>query len=484
MNLAAQTLRLKPKTLMSILSIFAAAGLISAQFGASFANGATTLPSTADLKAGVSVNTQVRKIGDSSWANQVSAKPGDHVQFLITYQNTGNVVLKSIFVRDILPPRTVIVPDTTFIKNSLNPNGTLNASSTGVSLGGIDTGNAAPGAQTHVWFEAALPAAADLSCGTSTLKNVGVSRPKGLPEYSDSATVLVTKTCAQPAKPKPAVSAPTPAPKVVKQTPTPVSTKTVTRSTPTSTSVVTHTAQPAKPVTTTKVITRSPAPAAPVTSSSTANASATVTVTQTPVAVTPPTPTPVTTPAVSTTPVTTPPATTLCTGLQVQDNGNRNITAMVDTLSAEPAEFSSVTFSYGDGSSDFTTDFKIGNHTYMKDGTYLVTASPTFAVFDGSLVKKVTTHDAACTKMITINSAKVLASTSPAPVQPVTPAKTVAASTDEVDDTSTTPIAATPVAVSTAIPDTGMGNVIGLFIVASTGAAVMHYLVRRRLLRL
>ncbi len=144
----------------------------------------------------VTVTKQVQKATETGkWAKANTADPGDVLKYMITYKNNGNTTENAVVIRDSLPVKMALVPNTTVLTNSTNPNGVL-ITSDNITRGGIVIGDYNPGGVAYVVFQVKVPAADALACGDITFTNVGVAQPKGMNEYYDSATTKVTKVCA------------------------------------------------------------------------------------------------------------------------------------------------------------------------------------------------------------------------------------------------------------------------------------------------
>lgn len=137
------------------------------------------------------------KGANQQWSNNNIAKPGDTMEYLITYQNIGNTKQEDVVVRDNLPPKTSYVPGTTYLTNSTNPNG-VKYNSDNIANGGIVIGGYNPGAGAYVKFDVKLPEAKDLACGKTEFRNVGVVQPKGMNEFYNTAITVVNKECENP----------------------------------------------------------------------------------------------------------------------------------------------------------------------------------------------------------------------------------------------------------------------------------------------
>lgn len=135
----------------------------------------------------VSITKQVRLLGEKDWKVENTAKPGDTLEYLITFKNEGNTQLKNVVVGDNMPAYVSYVKGTTQLKNGANPNG-VKITSDNITTGGIDVGNYNPGAVGYVWFAAKIDS--NLQPGDYTLKNVGIVRPEGM---NDFYNVAITK---------------------------------------------------------------------------------------------------------------------------------------------------------------------------------------------------------------------------------------------------------------------------------------------------
>jgi uncharacterized repeat protein (TIGR01451 family) len=143
---------------------------------------------------GVTINKQVRLKGSTAWATSITANPGETVQYMISYKDTGNSDQNNVVIRDNLPPKVTYVPGTTMLKNTTNPNGVL-YNSDAVTTNGINVGNYNPGGAAYVLFDAKLPSEDQLTCGANQFRNVGIAKPEGMNEYYNTADVNINKTC-------------------------------------------------------------------------------------------------------------------------------------------------------------------------------------------------------------------------------------------------------------------------------------------------
>jgi len=127
-----------------------------------------------------------------------------------------------------------------------------------------------------------------------------------------------------------------------------------------------------------------------------------------------------------------------CNAFTLVASKNRTVTVNKFSYTAQNgATFNNVVINWGDHSSALTTNNAVGQkHSYAKDGTYTVTATAHFTV-NG---KDVTSNGTACTQKVSFN----------APTQ---------------------------------LPNTGAGNVMGLFAAVTAAGALAHRVMSRRTLR-
>ena len=152
-------------------------------------------------KADFTVSKEVSKHGENKWSENYTAKPGETVDYLIEYRNTGDVQQNNVTVRDKLPAGMTYVNGSTKFGTPSNPGGVK--ASDEVTTTGINIGSWAKNAGTWVTFSAKAPETKNLVCGTNTLKNVAnVETDYGTKE--DSANITVPKEC-QPNECKPGI---------------------------------------------------------------------------------------------------------------------------------------------------------------------------------------------------------------------------------------------------------------------------------------
>ena len=143
------------------------------------------------------MSKQVRKHSTTSggWVESYAAQPGETVDYLVQYKNTGNVTQENVVIKDTLPAGMTYVAGSTILANGNNPSG--KAINDDVTTKGVNIGTYAPGASAWVRFSAKVADSDDLVCGANSLKNVA-SVTTGSGTKSDDAIVTVDKECTQP----------------------------------------------------------------------------------------------------------------------------------------------------------------------------------------------------------------------------------------------------------------------------------------------
>ncbi|MCA9340027.1 MAG: DUF11 domain-containing protein, partial [Candidatus Saccharibacteria bacterium] len=135
----------------------------------------------------------VSKHGENKWVDTYAAQPGETVDYLLQYKNTGTTQQDNVTFHDKLPTNMTYVAGSTTYGNAKNPNG-LKASDN-ITGAGINVGSYAPGANAWVIFSAKVAAKDALACGANTLHNVASVTPAGQNPKEDSADVTTTKDC-------------------------------------------------------------------------------------------------------------------------------------------------------------------------------------------------------------------------------------------------------------------------------------------------
>lgn len=144
-----------------------------------------------------SFEKKVSKHDENKWVESYVAKPGEVVDFLLAYKNTGEVVQDSVIIRDFLPAGLTYVNGSTIYVNANHPSGTKTVDDIANGTG-INVGSYAPGANAIAVFSAKVADNDNLAnCGENTLVNKGTGNVSDR-TIENTANVVVTKTCVIP----------------------------------------------------------------------------------------------------------------------------------------------------------------------------------------------------------------------------------------------------------------------------------------------
>ncbi len=142
----------------------------------------------------VSIDKTVRVAGQTEWVTSNTAKQDDTLEYQLAYKNVGNTTQRNVVIRDNLPPTLTYIAGSTYLKNDGN-NGVPRQVPDGVTKGGINVGDYAPGGAAYVKFQVKVPKEDKLACGVTEFRNVAVAKPENMGEYFNTAITKVTKVC-------------------------------------------------------------------------------------------------------------------------------------------------------------------------------------------------------------------------------------------------------------------------------------------------
>ena len=144
---------------------------------------------------------KVSKQGANKWEETYKAKPGETVDFMLAYKNTGEVQQDDVTFRDTLPAGLTFVDGSAKWNNASKQNQAI-AGSNLVNGTGVNVGSYAPGANAWVTFSAKVAGNDKLpECGANKLRNIGKVNTGGY-SIEDDAYVTVDKEC-KPVPPEP-----------------------------------------------------------------------------------------------------------------------------------------------------------------------------------------------------------------------------------------------------------------------------------------
>ncbi len=141
------------------------------------------------------LDKKVSKHGENKWVEEYKAKPGETVDFVLQYRNTGDVQHDDVTFRDMLPKGLTYVPGSTKWGNA---RGNYNVTSNDGNLTngtGINVGSYLPQAGAWTIFSAKVASNDKLpECGVNKLVNKGRVTTGGY-AVEDDAKVVVEKEC-------------------------------------------------------------------------------------------------------------------------------------------------------------------------------------------------------------------------------------------------------------------------------------------------
>lgn len=144
---------------------------------------------------GYSLEKKVRLNGTDTFTKSVTAQPGQKVDYVLAFKNTGSTDLKNVVLGDQLPKGVTYNTDTTEYYSSATDGKWVPSPSNNVTVGGVNIGTFASGGNAYLRFTATLPDAKNLKCGANELVNTGFAKPEGFTTIDDTATVTVNKEC-------------------------------------------------------------------------------------------------------------------------------------------------------------------------------------------------------------------------------------------------------------------------------------------------
>lgn len=148
-----------------------------------------------------SLQKQVRKAGSTTWAKTAAVKPGDKVQWMITFQNKGQTEFNDVKISDQLPPHLTVVPGSVRYVDAAQDVVQTNYQPL-FTTGGINFGTWKPNGGFVVRFD--TTAKDDFASCEVSLRNIAFSKTRQTPaEVQDYADVKITKENCQPTKPAP-----------------------------------------------------------------------------------------------------------------------------------------------------------------------------------------------------------------------------------------------------------------------------------------
>lgn len=142
------------------------------------------------------IEKEVRVKGETSWAKNVKANPGDEVEWRMQFKNTGQTQLNNVAIVDETPKNTTTVPGSVEIFDANRPNGyKFGPEAIQGKLINLMIGNYGANSNAWIYYNSKIDSKEKLECGTNKLVNKVYATPAEMPTIEDDATVEVEKKC-------------------------------------------------------------------------------------------------------------------------------------------------------------------------------------------------------------------------------------------------------------------------------------------------
>jgi uncharacterized repeat protein (TIGR01451 family) len=152
-------------------------------------------PQFATTTTDFTIKKEVRKVG-GTFSELVNVKPGDKLNYRITYKNTGTAQANNVILKDTLPAGVTATPGSVIIANANHPGGATLASGDTMFTSGVNIGHYTSGSNAIVVFDATVTSNDKLPiCGPNLLRNKASAQPQGQNPKDDTADVTVPKEC-------------------------------------------------------------------------------------------------------------------------------------------------------------------------------------------------------------------------------------------------------------------------------------------------
>ena len=141
------------------------------------------------------IEKEVSQHGENTWADTINVKPGDKLDFKITYTNHGTTEQTSVKVVDKLPTGLTYVEGSTIAVTPAAPDGVTVADK--IFGDGLVIGDFQPGETATITYSVIVGSEADFAdCTTLIYNDAHVATANGT-EY-DKVKIVVNKDCAEP----------------------------------------------------------------------------------------------------------------------------------------------------------------------------------------------------------------------------------------------------------------------------------------------
>lgn len=146
------------------------------------------------LAPGLTIVKKVKVAGQATYQTDITANPGDTLEYAFEVKNVGSMNLTHLSVRDQMPQGLTHVPGSVVLKDIANPNGKVLSDALFTTMGS-DIGSYTPGSNAFIFFRATVPTT-NSNCGTSVVyNNRALARATEISEKYNNAITRVTFPC-------------------------------------------------------------------------------------------------------------------------------------------------------------------------------------------------------------------------------------------------------------------------------------------------
>lgn len=140
------------------------------------------------------IDKKVKIVGTNEWKDNITAKPGDMLEYRIGYDNVGQARQDNVIIKDQMSKKISYIKGSSMIKNATYPKG--KSVSDKVVMQGMNIGNYTAKSNAFIFYKAKVPAEKDLACGVNNLENIATGTVDGRSK-SDRVVVTVDRKCAE-----------------------------------------------------------------------------------------------------------------------------------------------------------------------------------------------------------------------------------------------------------------------------------------------
>lgn len=147
----------------------------------------------------VTILKEVKSPTDTAWKKESTVKPGETVKWMVTVRNTGSVRLDETTATDALPPHMTVVPGSVKRTDGAN-NSVVQNDSALFTTGGINFKSYAPAAALYIRFDAVAKGDFD-GCEVRVRNQAFVKSTQTPTDKKDTADLIIKKdNCTPPVK--------------------------------------------------------------------------------------------------------------------------------------------------------------------------------------------------------------------------------------------------------------------------------------------